>query len=338
MVHYLSMKHILLGKESSQNLVNTSKQTLRRAGFTIVELLIVVVIIAILATITIVAYNGIRDRASNSAISSAAQQAGKKVLTYGPLNSDTYPSESTYAQDISLPASSAQAAYDYYVSDDKKRFCLSVTDTTKVPEQAYAFTQNGQTVLGRCVKNLVPNPSFEGGFGGWGSNALTPSLSTDWAASGSNSLRQTPNATSSDSFSDIGGGVGALRLGMQPARTYTLTGTIRLTAPQSNGARQVRIYYKTPSTSYSTTQSTSAPNQAGYLRLSTTATLPSDASEAFLRIYNGGSQNAGDTWWDGIMLVQGANSYVYDDPLVDSNWSWTGATNNSASFGPAVQS
>lgn len=35
-------------------------------GFTIVELLIVIIVIAILASITIVAYNGIRDRAENT--------------------------------------------------------------------------------------------------------------------------------------------------------------------------------------------------------------------------------------------------------------------------------
>ncbi|MFZ2835698.1 Type II secretion system protein G precursor [compost metagenome] len=39
---------------------------LRPSGFTIVELLIVIVIIGILAAITVVAYNGIQDRAKNS--------------------------------------------------------------------------------------------------------------------------------------------------------------------------------------------------------------------------------------------------------------------------------
>lgn len=37
-----------------------------KSGFTIVELLIVVVVIAILAAITIVAYNGIQNRAKKS--------------------------------------------------------------------------------------------------------------------------------------------------------------------------------------------------------------------------------------------------------------------------------
>ena len=37
-------------------------------GFTIVELLIVIVVIAILAAISIVAYNGIQSRANNTKI------------------------------------------------------------------------------------------------------------------------------------------------------------------------------------------------------------------------------------------------------------------------------
>jgi len=50
-----------------------------QAGFTIVELLIVVIVIAILAAITIVAYNGIRDRASDSAAKTELSQAGTKL-------------------------------------------------------------------------------------------------------------------------------------------------------------------------------------------------------------------------------------------------------------------
>jgi prepilin-type N-terminal cleavage/methylation domain-containing protein len=43
-------------------------QNKQQSGFTIVELLIVIVVIAILAAITVVAYNGIQDRARNSSI------------------------------------------------------------------------------------------------------------------------------------------------------------------------------------------------------------------------------------------------------------------------------
>lgn len=48
-------------------------------GFTIVELLIVIVIIAVLATITIVAYNGIQDRAKASAIGNGFTAIGKAL-------------------------------------------------------------------------------------------------------------------------------------------------------------------------------------------------------------------------------------------------------------------
>jgi len=42
-------------------------------GFTIVELLIVVVVIAILAAITIVSYNGVQAQAKRSAIASSVE-------------------------------------------------------------------------------------------------------------------------------------------------------------------------------------------------------------------------------------------------------------------------
>ncbi len=57
------------------------KQTKSR-GFTIVELLIVIVVIAILAAITIVAYNGIQNRANTSAAQSAASNVAKKAEAY----------------------------------------------------------------------------------------------------------------------------------------------------------------------------------------------------------------------------------------------------------------
>lgn len=51
-------------------------------GFTIVELLIVIVVIGILAAITMVAYNGIQDRARESTIQTDFANASKKAELY----------------------------------------------------------------------------------------------------------------------------------------------------------------------------------------------------------------------------------------------------------------
>ena len=56
-------------------------------GFTIVELLIVIVVIAILAAITIVAYNGIQNRAHTTAQKTAAENVAKKIESYNAIKS-----------------------------------------------------------------------------------------------------------------------------------------------------------------------------------------------------------------------------------------------------------
>jgi prepilin-type N-terminal cleavage/methylation domain-containing protein len=54
----------------------------KQLGFTIVELLIVIVVIGVLAAITIVAYNGIQKRAQDTVIQSDINNLVKKVREY----------------------------------------------------------------------------------------------------------------------------------------------------------------------------------------------------------------------------------------------------------------
>jgi prepilin-type N-terminal cleavage/methylation domain-containing protein len=59
-------------------------------GFTIVELLIVIAVVAILAVTTVVAYNGIQNRANAAAIETTVGQYYRMLLQYALLNGD-YP-------------------------------------------------------------------------------------------------------------------------------------------------------------------------------------------------------------------------------------------------------
>ena len=76
-------------------LMHTRWKNKQSAGFTIVELLIVIVIIAILAAITIVAFNGVQNRAENSKTITAVNAYKKALHQYG-LENGSYPTTGAF--------------------------------------------------------------------------------------------------------------------------------------------------------------------------------------------------------------------------------------------------
>jgi len=115
----------------------------KNQGFTIVELLIVVVVIAILAAITIVSYNGITNRANASAAASLAAAVQKKVELYaGEPDTNGYPA--TIA-DLTTASNSAKT---WYVGP-------STTTTLQIADPN---SGNGKTTIGllKCVSTGSP--------------------------------------------------------------------------------------------------------------------------------------------------------------------------------------
>ena len=110
-------------------------------GFTIVELLIVIVVIAILAAITVVAYNGIRDR---SDISRAT----------GELNSLKKAIELYYAENGSYPNTSLAWRNS---NDNPTDYIPGVVPTyiQKLPVSAHGTTGNTGAYLYRSSNNGV---------------------------------------------------------------------------------------------------------------------------------------------------------------------------------------
>lgn len=65
---------------------------LKISGFTIVELLIVIAIIAILATLVLVSYRGIQNRAYDTSVKADLINFGKKIeIVKNDSSTDTYP-------------------------------------------------------------------------------------------------------------------------------------------------------------------------------------------------------------------------------------------------------
>jgi len=318
----------------------------KRHGFTIVELLIVVVVIAILAAITLISYNGINNRAMQSAAQSMAQQVGKKVQFYATLNNGDYPS-SLSAIDISgsdqqklqytVDNTASPQKFGLTATSGKFSYYISSTNTQPTPGAYPGHAANGVA----AITNLTTNPSIENDISTYGASNVSATMSTNWAAQGTRSLRQVPGSTSSsDSFSAIGGDSGGIRMGLEPGKTYTLSATIRVPSAMSGTldtrARTIVVYTKEGTAGYVPTSSQQATNATGTTRLNVTFTVPTNATEAFARLYNGARQGGGDTYWDAIMLTEGSTAYNYADG--DSpGWAWKGTAGNSASSGPLPQ-
>jgi prepilin-type N-terminal cleavage/methylation domain-containing protein len=80
-------------------------------GFTIVELLIVIVVIGILAAISIVAYNGVQNRANDAALQSDLDRMAKSIQAYAAINGD-YPDVGNSAIRAELGLKPSRGSYD----------------------------------------------------------------------------------------------------------------------------------------------------------------------------------------------------------------------------------
>lgn len=110
----------------------TSHALIRRtqAGFTIVELVVVIVIIGMLAALTMIVYGGSQRRTAEAVLQSDLHNASARLAADVNFN-NTYPVTAAAADDgEGLPASDG-TVYQYTYTAGTNSYCLSATTTAR---------------------------------------------------------------------------------------------------------------------------------------------------------------------------------------------------------------
>lgn len=157
----------------------TSRKTIQ-TGFTIVELLIVIVIIGILAAITIVAYNGIQNRAKDTERTSEMKSLEKALALY-------YVDNSAYPTCANAPyvtgAAASGCSFSSLAASLVPKYISSIpTDPVNSGSYQYyyavGYQKTGATTYSETLTNnyitgmklvTITSPTY----GGWGPTDLT---------------------------------------------------------------------------------------------------------------------------------------------------------------------
>lgn len=308
-------------------------------GFTIVELLIVIVVIAILAAVSIAAYTGIQQKARASAVSAGLTQANRKLASYTVENSG-YPADLatigiadtdgiTYQYSVNNTAS--PATYCITATSGSTSYKISSTNTTPSGGGCPGHSQGGVA----AVTNLATNPGLETNTAGWGSWAGTGGVTTvSRGTTGPQSGTGFARVTWTTGTTAANGGP-SLSLPVSANQPYSVSVWVRSSKNQSV---YMEMKYQAGSTVLSYPNSgTVALTANTWRRITLTSTAPATATSLILGIYASGS---GTTWV--------ANDYMDADSLIVTNdntpqnyadgnspdWTWNGTANNSTSTGP----
>ena len=113
-------------------------------GFTIVELLIVIVVIGILAAIAIVAYNGVQDKAKFSLMQSDLKSITKALALY-KVENDSYPSTIGQSGCTSNWCGWDQATGNNFITGLTPKYMAAIPQlpTTHPREDTYLYQSDG---------------------------------------------------------------------------------------------------------------------------------------------------------------------------------------------------
>lgn len=303
----------------------------RQSAFTIVELLIVIVVIAILATLTIVGYTGIQDNARKANLKGSLTQYSKSLEIYKLDNTDTYPPN---LSTINLASNTnTTLSYTPVNTANPPAYCLQATSTTNTDLIYHINASNPTPGEGGCIiTNLVSNPqpsSSSSGYGTTGNHTITWYSGIN-ALGGNGYVKSVPNVGNGDGRSF------RMDILLQPGTDYTFTSYIRITAGPAGGVTGMTVRYDTWGNFAGTSCNTVNPGLSVWARITCHFTTP---DTSYIGNYGvvistiGSTTTTIDT--SNWIITQSSAFYDYADGS-SAGWSWSGTANNSTSTGPAL--
>jgi len=318
-------------------IANTKKTVKRNHGFTMVEIVIVVVVIGILAGITIVSYGSWRKNISEGQVKSdlsGVASAMEGARNFGSTYPTSLPTNFKPSSDVTLT----------YKSGDAKTYCIEGTTARDASIIfRYDISEKKEPQKGACtahgasVANLMHNPNPTAGTY-WKSSSTSIMTLSYVTTAGYNAVRSTRLTTANVALYGERNGVGVVTgsTGDQHTIMFTIVSPVTTTVTFLVGYGGVTSTTTLSGSNLIINLVANVPQT-----ITRTVTVPSgitDQSLYFKILWGPGVGAVGD-YFDlyRIMWVPGVYTGAYGDGYnTAAGWSWDGTANMSTSTGPTL--